>query len=1112
MANAKLGMALQHVRDLADARVAGQAFDGQLLERFANRRDEAAFATLLRRHGPMVLGVCRRILGHAQDAEDVFQATFLLLACKAGSIRKRDSVGSWLHGVAARLALKARTQRIRRQGQERQAAAMSKTPTDVEEAGRELQAMLDEALRQLPEKYRAPLVLCYLEGKTHEEACRQLGCPLATLRSWVARGRSLLRTRLARRGLVLSEAAVATALLASTAVAAVPAALLHPTLKAAVGFAAEGATAGLVTAQVAALVQGGLKAMAMTRVKIGLALVAVLGLLATGVGVISHQVLQAQTHQARDRAQPKPAPAEAERARGKERAQVRTDRQGELLPAGALVRLGTVRFRHGSTVTGLAYTADGKGLISASYDKTVRVWDPASGRERQRLPALAGSVYQLAISWDGKTVAACDGMVYVGALATGRLTRLPLPQAEYHICLALSPDGRLLAAGSGQRGGAGGPARLWEVVTGKELHAYHGHKGEVRCLAFSPDGKTLATGGDDGTVRLWATATGKECHRLECKGRATALAFSRDGKVLAVGDRDRTLRLWEMPTAKPLQRLRSDYHYPAVEAIAISPDRKLVAAAGSGGPVCLWDAVTGKEVRRMWAYANAVAFSPDGRTLASGGHHCTIQLWDVATGKECTPGKFGHDGPIRKMAVSADGTIVATSGGDRLIRLWDRATGKELRVLRPDNPYPSSVALSPSGKLVASNDRIWDRASGKLVGQLKGQDYSVEGLVFSPDSRTLATATLDTRAGKGRMIRLWDVATARVSKHFGEQPVQSLGWSPDGRTLAAGNHDGTIALWDVATGRARHRLRGHRREIDSVAFSPDGRLLASSTFDGDILLWDAAAGRQLRRFDRGEDRQRYVNVSGVAFAPNCKMLATAEGPTTSRKGNCITLWEVATGRVRLRLKGHQGHVNCLAFAGDSRTLVSCSTDTTALVWDVTAPLRPAPVQAGNLSRKRLEALWTDLRVPDATQGFRAICVLATSPDSAHFLGQRLRQPALDQGRIVQLVKSLDSERFGEREKARKELERLGEAAEPALRKALAGQPSVEVRQRLSRLLEGLTSGWLRTQRTVETLELLGTPEARQVLRSLAAGTPEARLTREAKAALECLARQPTAPR
>jgi hypothetical protein len=424
-----------------------------------------------------------------------------------------------------------------------------------------------------------------------------------------------------------------------------------------------------------------------------------------------------------------------------------------------------------------------------------------------------------------------------------------------------------------------------------------------------------------------------------------------------------------------------------------------------------------------------------------------------------------------------------------------------VRRLKPSSFYIIQVCLSPDGKLLASNGDLWEVSTGKLLGRFK-EDFSTDAMAFAPDSRTVAMATRDGDAGKGGTIRLWDATTCKEIKRFGKQPVHAIAYSSDGKTMAAGGGDGTITVWDVTAGRELRRIRGHRREVNSVAFSPGGKILASSSFDGDIFLWEAATGKRIRQLVANGSERGHVNVIAVEFAPNGKTLASAEQPFTSSDGASITLWDIATGQVRLRLVGHQGDVRGLAFAGDSRTLVSSSADTTSLVWDLTAAPRTPLSKSMDLSARQVEAMWTDLLSLDAARGYRATCTLALWRGGVKFLERRLPLPSIDSRRIAALVAALDSSRFRERSNATRELEKLGQAAEPALRKALEGQPSVEWHQRLTRLLERATAEWPRTERAVEALELMATPEARDLLRSLAKGPSRAQLTQEAKSALD----------
>jgi dipeptidyl aminopeptidase/acylaminoacyl peptidase len=403
------------------------------------------------------------------------------------------------------------------------------------------------------------------------------------------------------------------------------------------------------------------------------------------------------------------------------------------------------------------------------------------------------------------------------------------------------------------------------------------------------------------------------------------------------------------------------------------------------------------------------------------------------------------------------------------------------------------VALSPDGTVVVSWKYLYDTATGKRLRTFGRPDDDVRALAFSPDGKTLALA------GKDGPIRLWDVATARQVRHFGTQEVYSLVYSPDGKTLAASVAGRTVVLWDPATGSARHRHRFREHgsaPVRMLAYSPDSALLASEGFSGVLLLWDARSGKKFAQFRRDP----HTRLLAFAFSPNGKTIASAY----AFGDYGVTLWELATGRPRLRLTGHRGHVCCLAFSPDGKRLVTGSMDTSALVWDLTQPARPL-ARDGKLSDKQVQALWADLLSPDAARAYQAMCILATSPDGARLLKERLRPArAGDDARINRLITALDSESFAEREKATRELERLGASAEGALRKALQSRPSLEVHRRLTRLLARFSTDWLRTQRALEALELSGMPQAQQVLEVLAKGAPGFRQTQEAKQALRRL--------
>jgi RNA polymerase sigma factor (sigma-70 family) len=605
---------------------ADAASDGDLLRAYALRRDEAAFATLLDRHGSMVFGVCRRLLWDAQDAEDAFQATFLVLARKAGVIEATGSVAPWLHSVACRVALKARTETLRRRQYVREVAEMPDVPEGEpalsEPLRRELQGVLDEELQRLPAKYRAPLVLCYLEGKSNVEAARELGWTKGTVSGRLARARDLLRGRLRRRGFALGAAALPALLDPGRLRAAPPPTLAAATLR---GAAALPATAGL-SPRVQALAEPLLRPRPHAR------LLAVVTWLCLGSAALGALLWVRASQMPPTPATPGDKTSEGDPTRAPGRWRWQSSFRAD-----------------GSQVNALAFTPDGRALMTAGADGTVKLWDVPAGKLRATLQRHEAPALALARSADGRTLtsAAADGSVLVGDL-TGKRRRKTLQLGPTLLGVAaLSPDGKTLAATISR---LAGPPRqtdevwLWDLETGKLRGKLGGHHWQTMRLAFAPGGKALATTG----LRPRTPADGPPDER---------------GDFLIM-----ETKLWDLPGGKVFSPPRGGF------ALAFSPDGKTLATSSFDWSVHrhgidLWD-VKGFGKRRslnLGSEAGALCFSPDGQTLAAAS--ATLMLWKVRSGKLLAR-LTGHQEPVVQALFSRDGRRLAVVEATGAIHVW----------------------------------------------------------------------------------------------------------------------------------------------------------------------------------------------------------------------------------------------------------------------------------------------------------------------------------------------------------------------------------------------------------------------------------------------------------
>ena len=626
--------------------------------------------------------------------------------------------------------------------------------------------------------------------------------------------------------------------------------------------------------------------------------------------------------------------------------------------------------------------------------------------------------------------------------------------------------------------------------------------------AFSRTGDRIAVPDFTDTLPIYETVSGRLATELKQEeARFETASFSPDGRLLvttsAFANSRHITTLWDVVTAKERQRFKETDGFAVVSTF--SPDGKLLAGSTTPWPgaVVLWDVATGAEVRRFqtWNFAVHLQFSANTKTLAAGTSYGEVAQWDVGTGK---PLAASASPPVNTTGLrfSADSKQLTTSS--EAVRCWDVTSCSELWQSPPSMGFDARPRLSPDGTLIAVDQRdktisLRDARTGIEKQRLRGHEGYVIALAFGPEGRRLVSG------GTDQSIRIWDVASGGLEHRLTVSHVEqnALAVSRDGRWLAATDFSSlkaVIRLWELATGReARHfDIRGSTAY--AIAFSPDGQRLAcvaqlygSGGRRSEVQVWDTATGKEWRTLAVVGQ-----TMSCLAFSPDGRMLAT-----NSADGN-LHLWELASGRERRTLIGHEGELLAFCFSADGRRLAAASTDVPAYIWDVTGGPQsaPPPSQAG------LEVFWKDLAADDAGIAYAAIWKLGYAPrETVPFLAKRLPPVAPVTGdRLAQLVADLNENQSETRDCATRELERLGPSAAPALRKTLEGKPSTDFRRRVEQLLaridsDTMTPDQLRGIRVVEALEHLGSSDAIRLLKSLASGAPEARLTQEAKGSL-----------
>ncbi len=501
--------------------------------------------------------------------------------------------------------------------------------------------------------------------------------------------------------------------------------------------------------------------------------------------------------------------------------------------------------------------------------------------------------------------------------------------------VAWSPDGKRLASASNDQ-----TVRVWDASSGTTLLTYKGHTDIVLSVAWSPDGKRLASASDDKTVRVWDASSGTTL--LTYKGHTDfvrSAAWSPDGKRLASASGDKTAQVWDASSGHTL--LTFTGHSDAVLRVAWSPDGKRLASASGDNTVQVWDASNGHTLLTYTGHKGllsdvwSVAWSPDGKRLASASSDNTVQVWDASNGHTLLT-YTGHSNTVLGVlgvVWSPDGRFLASVGADKTVQVWDASNGHTLLTYTGHSDSVESVAWSPDGKRLVSvsNDRlvrVWDASSGTTLLTYTGQSVNgwdldkVLTIAWSHDSKRLISGSWD------KTVQVWDASNGHTLLTYTghSAPILSIAWSPDGKYLASASgdntvQDDTVQVWDASNGDTLLTYTGHSNAVSSIAWSPDGKRLASASFDKTVQMWDASSGHTLLTFTGHSDA-----VLRVAWSPDGKRLASASADHTVR------VWNASSGHTLLTYTEHTDRVESVAWSPDGKRLASAGTDETVRVW------------------------------------------------------------------------------------------------------------------------------------------------------------------------------------
>lgn len=593
-----------------------------------------------------------------------------------------------------------------------------------------------------------------------------------------------------------------------------------------------------------------------------------------------------------------------------------------------------------NSVSLVCFSPDGKRLACDAHNR-VKVWDTETGQLVLTLEGHSNTVTCLTYSPDGQRIASgggaydwklrkwLHGEVRVWDAASGKQLLHFKDQTETVHGLAFSPDGKRIASGSGKIGQKkSGEVKIWDAANGEVLVNVKGRNEWVHCLSFSPDGKRLAVSGGDPVAMVWDAADGKPLFALPKHANTVWwVGFSPDGQRIASVGNEGIIKICNTADGKELLNLG---HADGSCRASFSPDGKRIASACDGKSLKIWDTRSGQELLSLKGHTNSVwnvAFSPDGGRLASASSDGTVKIWDTIIGQE--PSRFGGNSEVTfRMAFDSDGKRVATGG--TTAQIWDTKTGRPMLTVKGNTSQVYDVSFRPDGKRLAGavyggRVMVWDCATGKDLLTITQRSMSYGNVCYSPDGKHIAASggSLSLPV-KVVVLGIWDAEKGTEVRMLPghTEYVSGISYSLDGKQLASTSWDQTAKIWDAASGTTLFTLRGHLGRVSEVCFNNAGTRVATAGEDRTVRVWDTSNGRELLTL-----QGHTVKVRDVTFTPDGKRLVSADDV------GILKAWDASSGRELLSFKGHQGWVNDLVFRPDGQRMLSSGYDKMIKIWD-----------------------------------------------------------------------------------------------------------------------------------------------------------------------------------